>query len=104
MVIDTVGAENTISDSVMILQKRGALVVVGLFREQIRIPLLPTIVNVYQCLTSLWWNYNELREVIVPANLCKVKHVHQRFSLKQINHAVELLRKGQIMGRTVIVP
>jgi propanol-preferring alcohol dehydrogenase len=104
VVIDTVGAENTISDSVRILAKGGTLVVVGLFGGQIKIPLLPAVVNEYQVLTSLWGNYNELKEVIELASQRKIKHVYQRFPLTEINRAIDLLRHGQIAGRAVIVP
>lgn len=104
VVLDTVGAENTISDSARILAKGGALVVVGLFGAQIKVPLLPAIVNEYQVLASLWGNYNELKEVIELASQRKIKHVYQSFPLRDINQAVDLLRRGQIMGRAVIVP
>lgn len=104
VVIDTVGAENTISDSVRILAKGGTLVVVGLFGGQIKIPILPAVVNEYQVLTSLWGNYNELKEVIELASQRKIKHVYQRFPLTEINRAIDLLRHGQIAGRAVIVP
>jgi propanol-preferring alcohol dehydrogenase len=104
VVLDTVGAENTIGDSVRILAKGGALVVVGLFGAQLKIPLLPAIVNEYQAIASLWGNYNELKEVIELASQRKIKHAYQSFPLKEINQAVDLLRHGQIMGRAVIVP
>jgi propanol-preferring alcohol dehydrogenase len=104
VVIDTVGAENTINDSIKSLAKGGALVVVGLFGAQIRIPLLPAIVNEYQVLASLWGNFNELREVIQLASEGKVRHAYQSFALGDINKAIDLLRQGQILGRAVIVP
>jgi propanol-preferring alcohol dehydrogenase len=104
VVVDTVGAENTISDSVRMLAKGGALVVVGLFGGQIKVPLLPAIVNEYQVIASLWGNYNELKEVIELASQRKIKHAYQSFSLKEINQAIDLLRQGQIIGRAVIVP
>ena len=104
VVLDTVGAENTVSDSVRILAKGGALVVVGLFGSQIKVPLLPAIVNEYQIIASLWGNYNELKEVIELASQRKIKHAYQSFPLREINKAVGLLRRGQIMGRAVIVP
>jgi propanol-preferring alcohol dehydrogenase len=104
VVLDTVGADNTIADSVRILAKGGVLVVVGLFGNQIKVPLLPAIVNEYQVLASLWGNYNELREVIELAGQRKIKHAYQSFPLSEINRAIDLLKKGQIMGRAVIVP
>ena len=104
VVLDTVGAENTISDSARMLAKGGALVVVGLFGGQIKIPLLPAVVNENQVIASLWGNYNELKEVIELASQRKIKHAYQSFPLKEINRAVDLLKQGQIMGRAVIVP
>jgi len=104
VVIDTVGADNTIKDSVKMLAKGGALVVVGLFGSQIRMPLMPAIINEYKVIASLWGNYNELREVIELASQRKVKHAYQSFPLAEINQAIDLLRNGKIMGRAVIVP
>ena len=40
------------------------LVVVGLFGNQIKMPLVQSVINEYQVRCSLWGNYNELREVI----------------------------------------
>lgn len=104
VVIDTVGAENTISDSFKILAKNGALVVVGLFGDQIKVPLLQAVVNEYQIYASLWGNYNELKEVIELARQRKIRHSYQSFPLKEINQAVDSLKEGQIVGRAVIVP
>jgi propanol-preferring alcohol dehydrogenase len=104
VVIDTVGAENTTKDSLRILAKGGAMVVIGLFGSQIQVPLLPAVINEYQIYGSLWGNYNELKEVIELANQRKIKHAYQSFSLKEINYAIELLKSGKITGRAVIVP
>jgi propanol-preferring alcohol dehydrogenase len=104
VVVDTVGAENTIADSLKILAKSGALVLVGLFGSQIKVPLLQSIVNEYHVYGSLWGNYNELREVIELAGRRKIRHAYQSFPLKEINRAIESLKQGQILGRAVIVP
>jgi propanol-preferring alcohol dehydrogenase len=104
IILDCVGAENTTSASIPLLAKGGALVVVGLFGTQIRVPLLPAVINEFQVSGSLWGNYNELREVIELAKQGKVKHAIQRFPLEDINHAIDLLRDGQITARGVITP
>jgi propanol-preferring alcohol dehydrogenase len=104
VVVDTVGAENTISDSTKILSKGGALVVIGLFGKQITVPLLPAIINEYQVYGSLWGNYNELREVIELASQRKIKHAYKSIPLKDVNNAIHQLKQGQITGRAVIVP
>lgn len=82
----------------------GALVIVDLFGKQIQIPLLPFVINEYMVLGSLWGNYNELSEVIELAANHKLKHELNRFSLSDINKAVDLLKDGNIRGRAVIVP
>jgi propanol-preferring alcohol dehydrogenase len=104
VVVDCVGSEETIRDSVRILRKGGVLVVVGLFGNQIGMPLVASVINEYQVLCSLWGNYNELREVIELAKQHKIKHSIQKFSLSDVNKATELLRSGHIDGRGVIMP
>jgi propanol-preferring alcohol dehydrogenase len=104
LVVDCVGAENTICQSAGLLAKGGVLAVVGLFGAQIKVPLMPAILNEQQITGSLWGNYNELREVIELAKQGKVKHTLQTFRLEEINRAIDLLRTGQIMGRAVVTP
>ncbi|MDQ3851334.1 MAG: NAD(P)-dependent alcohol dehydrogenase [Thermoproteota archaeon] len=104
VVIDCVGAENTTRDAFRILNKGGALVVVGMFGNEVKIPLVPGIVNEYQVQFSLWGNYNELCEVIELAKLGKISHSIQEFSLSEINKVADMLRNGEIKGRAVIVP
>jgi len=103
-VIDCVGAEETVTDSVRILSKSGVLVVVGLFGNQIRIPLVSSVINENQVQCSFWGNYNELCEVIELAKQGKIKHTVHSFSLDAINEAIRLLRSGQVDGRAVIIP
>jgi alcohol dehydrogenase, propanol-preferring len=104
VVIDCVGAENTITDAFRIMNKGGALVVVGMFGNEVKIPLVPAIVSEYQVRFSLWGNYNEVCEVIELANQGKISHSIQQFPLSEINKVADMLRKGEINGRAVIVP
>ena len=104
VIVDCVGVENTIYDSLRLLNKGGSLVVIGLFGKQIRAPLVPFVINEYKIFGSLWGNYNELCEVIELAANHKLKHELNRFSLPEINKAIDLLKSGNIRGRAVIVP
>jgi propanol-preferring alcohol dehydrogenase len=104
VVLDTVGLESTINIAVNILNRNGAIVVVGLFGSEIRTPLFQTVIKEFQIFGSLWGNYNELCEVIELAKKGKIKHYIQKFSLPKVNDAVELLRTGNISGRAVITP
>jgi propanol-preferring alcohol dehydrogenase len=104
VVIDCVGAEDTIEDSCRILNKGGSLVIVGLFGSQIKMPLVRTVLQEYQLYGSLWGNYSELSEVIELAKANKIKHNIQKFPLSEINEAIGLLKKGEILGRGVVIP
>jgi propanol-preferring alcohol dehydrogenase len=102
LIIDCVGAPNTISASASMLAKGGVLAVVGLFGTRITVPLMPAIINEHVVTGSLWGNYNELAEVIELARQGKIRHAVQTFGLHDINRAADLLRAGQINGRAVI--
>jgi propanol-preferring alcohol dehydrogenase len=104
VIIDCVGAENTISDSIRVISKGGAIVVVGLFGSHGKIPVAPLVINEYKIMGSIWGNYNELREVIELQNQGKIKTNVRKFKLDEINQAIDLLKQGQIIGRGVIIP
>jgi propanol-preferring alcohol dehydrogenase len=104
IVIDCVGAESTISNSVKIIEKGGAIVVVGLFGSHIKVPLALSVINEYKVIGSMWGNYNELREVIELQSQGKIKNSIRKFRLDEINNAIDLLKQGEIVGRGVIIP
>lgn len=104
VIIDCVGAENTIYNSIRLLSKGGCLVIVGLFGNNIKAPLVPSVLNEYKIFGSLWGNYNELREVLWLATNGRIKPRISKFPLSDINHAIDLLKNGKILGRGVIVP
>lgn len=104
IVIDCVGTESTIYNSIRLLNKGGMLVLVGLFGNQITLPLVPSVINEYSIIGSLWGNYNELREVIDLAKKKIIKHSIQKFPLNRINEVISLLKEGKIIGRAVIIP
>jgi len=104
VILDTVGSENTINIGISHLSKSGAMVLVGLFGREVKFPLFQTVLNEYQIYGSLWGNYNELCEVIQLAKSGIIKHQVQKFSLSEVNEAIDLLVTGNINGRAVIVP
>jgi alcohol dehydrogenase, propanol-preferring len=104
VVLDTVCLESTFNLAIKTLNRNGAIVVIGLFGQEIRMPLFDTVINEYQIYGSLWGNYNELREVIELAKRGVIKHHIEKFTLPKVNDAIELLRAGNITGRAVIIP
>jgi len=104
VVLDTVGLESTVNAAVNILNRNGAIIVVGLFGSEIKTPLFQTVIKEFQIFGSLWGNYNELCEVIELAKKGKIKHCIRNYSLSRVNDAIDLLRAGNINGRAVITP
>jgi propanol-preferring alcohol dehydrogenase len=104
IVIDCVGTESTVYNSIRLLNKGGVLVLVGLFGNQITLPLVPSVINEYSIMGSLWGNYNELCEVIDLAKKKMIKHSIQKFPLNRINEVICLLKEGKIIGRGIIIP
>jgi D-arabinose 1-dehydrogenase-like Zn-dependent alcohol dehydrogenase len=56
--------------------------VLGMFGNEVKIPLVPAIVSEYQVQFSLWGNYNELCEVIELARQGKISQSIQEFPPK----------------------
>ncbi len=104
VLIDCVGMEKTIHDSIQIIGKSGIIVVVGLFGKSFEVPVTPLVFNEYKIIGSFWGNYNELREVIELQNQGKIKSNTKKFTLSEINEALDLLKHGKIIGRGIIIP
>ena len=81
--------ESTLNLAGTLLNKNGAIVMVGLFGKEITIPLFQTVIKEYQLYGPLWGNF---------------KHRIQKFRLSEVNDAIELLHGGNITGRAVIIP
>ena len=77
------------------LNRNGAIVVIGLFGQEVRMPLFETVIKEYQMYGSLWGNYNELREVIELAKEGRLKHRIQKFvcpvSMMPLNYCATVI-------------
>lgn len=104
IILDCVGLEETNSIGINSLAKGGTFLIAGLLGRTIKIPTFSTVVNEFKISGCLWGNYNELREVIELAKKRMIKHHIQKFNLSEINEAINQLKNGSIIGRSVIIP
>lgn len=104
VILDTVGAESTITDSIRTIGKGGTIVLVRLMGNMGKIPVVPFVINEVKMFGSLWGNFNELKEVIDLQVQGKIISNIRNFKLDYINEAIEMLKNGTIVGRGVIVP
>jgi alcohol dehydrogenase, propanol-preferring len=103
VVLDFVGSAPTIALGAAVAKPGMDLVVIGAAAGQFtwNFYALPYEVKLT---TSFWGTLPELHEVIALARQHKVKAHVQRFPLEEAMHAYELMEKGQLDGRAVIVP
>ena len=104
IVIDCVGAENTTRDAFRLLNKGGALVVVGMFGNEVKIPFGSSH---SQRVSSAVFPLGQLQLTLRSHKLAKqgkLSHSVQEFPFSEINKVADMLRNGEIKGRAVIVP
>jgi len=86
-----------------LLATSGAFVSVGLVGNKIDIPLFPFVAGEFTYHGSFWANYSDLQEVLALAQQGKIQHSIKRIWFEDINENLEMLRRGDIIGRAVIV-
>ena len=102
-VIDCVGAIKTIQTGFGLLATSGAFVSVGLVGNKIDISLFPFVAGEFTYHGSFWANYSDLQEVLTLAQQGKIQHSVKRIRFEDINENLEMLRRGDIIGRAAIV-
>ena len=88
-----------------VLRKRGNLVLVGLFGGSMNISLVTIPLKAITIQGAYTGNYNDFVELIELAKKGTIKQViSQRYSLEQVNDALQNLKQRKIIGRAVITP
>lgn len=103
VVLDFVGASATIALGASVAKVGGDVMVIGAAGGTFEWNFysLPYEVNLT---TSFWGTLPELHEVIALAQRGLISPQVERFGLDDALHAYQLMEKGQLSGRAVIVP
>ncbi len=101
-IIDCAGAPEMMQLGFSLLSISGHYVDVGLVGDRIDIPLFPRVSREQTFHGSFWGNYTDLSEVMALAAKGKIRHTIKLITFDQINENIELLRQGEIVGRTVM--
>ena len=104
-VIDFVNNGKTAPNSLNMLKKRGRLVMVGLFGGslELNLPLVP--LRAFTLTGAYTGKFADLVELVALARLNKIQSlVSKKFTLDEVNTALEDLKAGKIIGRSVINP
>lgn len=101
-VIDCAGAPEMMQLGFGLLSISGHYADVGLVGDRIDVPLFPRVSREQTFHGSFWGNNADLSEVMSLAAEDKIRHTIKIISFGQINEHIELLRAGEIVGRTVM--
>jgi alcohol dehydrogenase, propanol-preferring len=104
-VIDFVNNGKTAPNSLNMLRKRGRLVMVGLFGGslELNLPLVP--LRAFTLTGAYTGKFADLVELVALARMNKIQSlVSRKFTLDHANTALEELKAGKIIGRSVINP
>ena len=103
VVLDFVGEQGVEKQAVQMLRQGGTHIVIG-YGGKIEVPAIDMIFSELSVVGSLVGNYTELCELMVLHTQGKVKLHTKRYTLDEINTAIDDLHHGKIKGRAVIVP
>jgi len=101
-IIDCAGAVEMMQLCFSLLSISGHYADVGFVGDRIDVPLFPRVHFEQTFHGSFWGNYTDLSEVMALAARNKIRHSIKLFKFDEINNQIELLRKGDIVGRAVM--
>jgi len=101
-IIDCAGAEEMMQLGFSLLSISGHYADVGFVTDRIDIPLFPRVHREQTFHGSFWANYTDLTEIMALAAQNKIRHVLKVFPFDEVPEYLDLLRKGDIVGRAVM--
>jgi len=101
--IDFFGGQPTLDYGPRLLGRMGRFIVVG-YGGEIRFPSIRMIATEISIEGSLVGSYTELKELVNLYLKGAVKVHVERYPLEEVNHVLEKLERGEVMGRAVLTP
>jgi propanol-preferring alcohol dehydrogenase len=102
-IMDCAGAPEMMQLAFSLMSISGHYADVGLVGDRIDIPLFPRISREQTFHGSFWGNNTDLSEVMAVAAENKIRHTIKVFGFDDISKQLELLRKGEVVGRGVMM-
>ncbi|MEM3035114.1 MAG: zinc-binding dehydrogenase, partial [Candidatus Nitrosocaldus sp.] len=105
VVLDFVISDESIKNAMSMLANGGRLVLVGVSNKPISIDPQMTVLKEFSLLGSLVGTKDELEELVGLASSKRIRSIaNKAFTLDEVNDALTMLRRGEIVGRGYIVP
>ncbi|MDR5781245.1 alcohol dehydrogenase [Caballeronia sp. LZ065] len=105
VVIDFVGSSSSVSNGCGMVRKGGKLIVVGMFGGELDVPIPALVLRALSLEGSYVGSLAEMRELLelVRARGMPALPVARR-PLPEVNLVLDAMRRGEVIGRTVLVP
>ncbi|MEM0364797.1 MAG: NAD(P)-dependent alcohol dehydrogenase [Candidatus Nitrosocaldus sp.] len=105
VVLDFVISDESTKNAMSMLANGGRLVLVGVSNRPISIDPQITVLKEFSLLGSLVGTKDELEELVGLASSKRIRSIaNKAFTLDEVNDALAMLRRGEIVGRGYIVP
>lgn len=102
--IVTTAAKSAYDDALRSISRGGTLVVVGLPAEDLSFPALHLAGGEIRILSTAVGTREDVNHVLRMASDGLISCRTERFELKDVNRALDLLAQGRIRGRAILVP
>jgi propanol-preferring alcohol dehydrogenase len=103
LVLDVVGAAETLAMGAKVLRAEGRLALIGLAGGTLPFGFFGLPYGA-QAATSYWGTLPELLELVALAQAGRIRLPVETFPLERAGEAYERLRRGEVSGRAVVVP
>jgi len=102
-VLDFVGEDSTIGDSIAMLRPGGTYYLIG-YGGTVTLPTLPLVLGEVTIAANLIGTYPDLTGLVTLAGQGKVTLHCARYPLEATGDAIDDLRQGRIRGRAILIP
>jgi len=104
-IIDFVNAPPTVKLDLSVIRKRGNIILVGLFGGAVDLPLVSIPLKAITIQGAYTGNYSDMIELLDLVKRGVIKPiVSKRYSLDEVNAALEDLKNRKVIGRSIINP
>ena len=104
-VFDNIGIRGSVNSALRLLRRGGKVIVIGYGEPELTANYMDLVINEKEIIGIRGSTRDELREVIGLVEAGKINpYIYKTYPLDELAVALDQLRNGKELGRTVILP